>query len=183
PPGRDWTQIRLREGGTAMTWKRARPPHALGLLTACALAVGALLAGAGAPTALASNGDGGAHRWVGTWASSPQLPAGVGQAGLADQTERAVVHVSVGGEQVRVRLSNAFGSGPVTLDEVDVAVRAAGAAVVPGTVRRLRFDHRASVTIAAGREGLSDPGGPRARPAEGLAVGVAATGSTWPGPA
>src|SRR5947208_3156327 len=54
----------------------------------------------------------GSH-WVGTWAASaqaidsptmPPMPPG-----LADTTLRQIVHVSLGGTQLRVRFSNAFG--------------------------------------------------------------------------
>jgi len=159
-----------------MTGTGGRLPHAIGLLVICALALAAALAEAGAAIA-----DGGApQRWVGTWAASPQAPTGVAQTGLANQTERAIVHVSVGGDRVRVRLSNAFGAGPVTLNEVDVAVRAAGPAVVAGTVRRLRFHGHGSVTIAAGQEVLSDATRMTVRPEQDLAVSVAATGQTGP---
>lgn len=117
-------------------------------------------------------------RWVGTWASA-QLPDG---PGLRDQTERAIVRASVGGDLVRVRLSNVFGSRPVTFAEVSAAaaVGPACAAVVPGSVRRVRFGRRASVTVPAGAETVSDPIRLRVQPAQDLAISLAVRGATGP---
>ena len=63
----------------------------------------------------------GAERWVATWAPSPspQL-ADVGQIRAAklafeNQTLRQIVHVSLGGESLRVRLSNVFGKDKVEI--------------------------------------------------------------------
>jgi lysophospholipase L1-like esterase len=118
-------------------------------------------------------------RWVGTWAASAQLPDG---PGLHDQTERAIVRTSVGGEGVRVRLSNVFGSGPVTFAEASVAaaVGPACAAVVAGSLRRVAFGGRASVTVPAGAEAVSDPVRLRVRPAQDLAISLAVRGATGP---
>ena len=50
-------------------------------------------------------------RWVGTWSASPQAVAAPIQ--INGQTVRQIVHTSIGGERVRVRFSNAYGtSGP-----------------------------------------------------------------------
>ena len=62
--------------------------------------------------------------WVGTWSGAPQLTetANLPPASLTNATLRQVVHVSVGGSQLRVRLSNQFGNGPVTVNAAHVAV-------------------------------------------------------------
>ncbi|MGB7134980.1 MAG: hypothetical protein WBD46_06810, partial [Acidobacteriaceae bacterium] len=55
-------------------------------------------------------------RWVGTWASSQQIPEPrntLPMADLRDVTVRQIFHVSVGGNVLRVRLSNAFGVEPL----------------------------------------------------------------------
>src|SRR4051812_30925057 len=55
---------------------------------------------------------GGAGAWVGTWATGPQLtePGNVPPApGLTNNTLRQVVFTSIGGQQLRLRLSNEFG--------------------------------------------------------------------------
>lgn len=112
-----------------------------------------------APAASAS----GRSRWVASWAASPVVgsvipfsdcPAG---AGLTDQTVRNVVFASVGGSEVRVRVTNAFGTGPLRVGHASVAVQSDGANAVAGSVRELKFHGRRSVTVPAGRELYSDP--------------------------
>jgi lysophospholipase L1-like esterase len=74
-----------------------------------------------------------------------------------DKTVRDIVHTSVGGSGVRVRLSNAFGTVPITFDAVYVGRQSAGAALVPGSNREVTFGGADSVTIPRGAEVLSDP--------------------------
>jgi lysophospholipase L1-like esterase len=99
-------------------------------------------------------------RWVGTWACSPQL-GDDGNAppepGFHDSTLRQVVRVSLGGEQIRVRLSNAFGATPLTLPAVHIALAGKDGTIQPGTDRTLRFHGQPRVTIPAGALVYSDP--------------------------
>src|SRR5436305_15207074 len=57
------------------------------------------------------------REWVGTWATAPMKAAHSPQAGTAPDfagcTLRQIVHVSVGGKAIRVKLSNAFGKTPL----------------------------------------------------------------------
>ncbi|MGW0945687.1 SGNH/GDSL hydrolase family protein [Streptomyces sp. NPDC002623] len=76
--------------------------------------------------------------------------------GVADRGYRLVVRTSVGGSDLRIRLTNAFGDRPVTFDSVYAGVRQQGAALVPGSNRRLSFGGADSVTIPAGGTALSD---------------------------
>jgi lysophospholipase L1-like esterase len=70
-----------------------------------------------------------------------------------------VVHTSVGGNQARVRLSNTFGTSPLTLGHVTIAVAESGTspAAKPGTMRALTFGGQPSVVVPAAAEVLSDP--------------------------
>ena len=115
--------------------------------------------------------------WVGTWASSPMTgatsstcPAGSG--GITNQTVRNIVYTSVGGKDVRIRLSNTFGTAPLTIGDASVAVDETGAQTVPGTTRQLRFDGGTSVTIPVGAEVVSDPVQLNVQPMQDLAVSV-----------
>jgi len=120
----------------------------------------ALLASVGAgcaPRATASR-DAGAG-WVGTWAASPQLtePRNLPPApGLSGNTLRQVLHVSIGGKRLRVRLSNVFGNGPVSVASAHIALSAGGGAIRPASDRPLTFGGQASVTIPAGSSVVSD---------------------------
>jgi lysophospholipase L1-like esterase len=124
---------------------------------------------------------GGFPAWVGTWASSPMsgavnvfnpstCPAGSG--GLTNQTVRNIVYTSVGGNRVRIRLSNAFGTAPLTIGDASVAVAETGAQTVPGTMRQLQFSGQPSVTIPVGDEVVSDPVSLTVHALEDLAVSV-----------
>jgi lysophospholipase L1-like esterase len=97
-------------------------------------------------------------RWVGAWATSPTTVPASDTTTFEDQTLRQVVHLSVGGTSVRVRLSNEFGAQPLVIGEAHVAHRAgAAAAVDPRSDRRLTFGGRASATVPPGAPLLSDP--------------------------
>jgi hypothetical protein len=89
---------------------------------------------------------------VGTWSAAPQRPrsTGLSAEGFADRTLRLVVHSSIGGPQVRVRLSNRYGDRPSSSPDVHVGVPAPGAGVVEGTNRRVRFGGQTRVTVPRG---------------------------------
>ena len=108
----------------------------------CAAAAGAMAA------------DGGGQRtWVDAWAAAPDTAGPV----LDGQTVRQVVRTSIGGSQLRVRLSNLFGNVAVTLGPVHVARSAGAADAVPGSDHVLLFGGKPTVTIARGESALSDP--------------------------
>ena len=94
-------------------------------------------------------------RWAGSWEAA--MAAAVG--GCADCTIRDVIHTSIGGARLRVRLSNAFGTAPLLVGHTTVALPAApgSAQVAPGTLRQVRFRGKAAVTIAPGADAVSDP--------------------------
>ena len=127
-------------------------------LARAALAAFTLFAALAASPVPASGGPGGNEgneHWVGTWATG--LHWRVTGASFANQTLRQIVHVSVGGSGARVRLSNSFGVTPLVVGAAHLAVRDTGAAIVPGSDRRLTFGGFPYVTIAPGAHVMSDP--------------------------
>jgi lysophospholipase L1-like esterase len=103
-----------------------------------------------------------AQHWVGSWAASQQRPEpqnSLNPDDLRDATLRQVVHLSLGGGQIRVHLSNRFGTGPFHITAVHVAEAASreSGAIQAGTDKALTFSGRADVTIPAGAEYVSDP--------------------------
>lgn len=123
-------------------------------LLAAFAALGLILAPVAAPA-----DDG---RWVGAWASSQMvaenehaLPDGA----LDDVTLRQVIRLTVYGERIRVRVSNAFGDGPLRVARATVSRPTSrdGAAIDPATIRPLNFAGRDDVMVPAGAEFISDP--------------------------
>jgi lysophospholipase L1-like esterase len=96
-------------------------------------------------------------RWVGTWASVPTETPATATPVVTDETERQVVHTSVGGSELRLRLTNEFGTTPLRIGAVHVARRATGTEIVPSTDRTVTFGGLRSPTIPAGAPLVSDP--------------------------
>jgi lysophospholipase L1-like esterase len=67
-----------------------------------------------------------------------------------------IVHTSIGGGRARIQLSNAFGTTPLNVGAVHVALRDKGSAIVPTSDRALTFSGKAQVTIPPGAEIVSD---------------------------
>ena len=96
--------------------------------------------------------------WTASWGAAPAgPPADASPHTFTDQTLRLVVRSSVGGNRVRIRLSNELGSTPLRIGAARIGLRAQGSDVAPGTDRALTFGGRAGVTIPAGAPALSDP--------------------------
>jgi lysophospholipase L1-like esterase len=99
-----------------------------------------------------------AAAWVGTWASAQVQPAatGLSATGFTDQTVRNIVHTSVGGSALRIRISNVFGKAALVVGGAQVALSASGAATVAGSTKPVLFGGRASVIIPPGVRQFSD---------------------------
>ncbi|MEU5402256.1 SGNH/GDSL hydrolase family protein [Streptomyces sp. NPDC005963] len=126
--------------------------------------------------------------WTGAWGSSLYRPLAPlpwswpnwSWDGFTDQSLRQVVRVSAAGSEVRVRVSNRFGQQPLRLTGASVARTAEGAAVVPGTVRPLRFEHRDDVVVPIGAERYSESVRLPVRPRERLTITLHFAGGTGP---
>jgi lysophospholipase L1-like esterase len=97
------------------------------------------------------------------WTASPQQPsAGFtpnwSQEGFWRHSLRQVVRLTAGGDRVRIRLSNAYGTSPLRIAGATLArtAPALGAAVRPGSVRWLTFDGAPSAEIPARAEIVGD---------------------------
>jgi lysophospholipase L1-like esterase len=138
----------------------------------------ALVVGASADHGNAA-GPANAGSWVTTSALSLQgADPIVTNDGFDDVTVREVVHTSVGGSRIRVRLSNRFGSIPLVIGAAHVALRSTGAATVGGSDRTLTFGGATSTTIPPGAEEPSDPVNLRFAPLSDLAISIFVPGAT-----
>lgn len=109
-----------------------------------------------------STANAGKH-WVATWATAEQVvePHNCPPApGLENNSIRQIVQTSISGKEVRVKFSNEFSKGPVTINAAEIA-RAATAGsssdIIAGTEVSLTFNGKKSVTIQPGGLVTSDP--------------------------
>jgi lysophospholipase L1-like esterase len=123
----------------------------------------------------------GSH-WIATWGASPQSATGgnLSRAGFRDATIREIVLSSAGGARVRVRLTNAFGGGPLRIGGAAIALDRSGPNIVAGTSRALSFAGRRSVLIPPGSDATSDPVALAVPPATRLAVSIFVRRATGP---
>ncbi|MDE3053738.1 MAG: SGNH/GDSL hydrolase family protein [Gemmatimonadota bacterium] len=132
----------------------SRPARLIALTLACA-----------AVAAPAAHAQGPARpHWIATWSPAqswmdPRPAAGTPDPvpTYANRTLREIVHTTLGGDSVRIRISNEYGDRPLVIGDARVALRAAGADTKPGTDRAFTFGGRPSVTIGAGAVVTSDP--------------------------
>lgn len=102
-----------------------------------------------------------AKRWTGSWASAQMIPAAKDALPVTEATNatlRQAVRLSAGGDKIRVRLSNAFGTEPLKVSGVHVALAATSGAsrIDLASDRVVTFSGRAEVTVPPGAEYLSD---------------------------
>ena len=132
------------------------------------------------PAAFASGDN---DHWVGTWSAALHQPSpgppGLTNTGFTNQTLRQIVHTSVGGTRVRVRLST-FGAGALVVGAARVALRDVSAAIVPESDRPLTFGGQSSITIPPGALVLSDPVELDVPALSDLAVSIFLPGNTGP---
>jgi lysophospholipase L1-like esterase len=90
--------------------------------------------------------------WTGTWSASPES----GGQSFSQQTLRQIVHTSIGGTSAQVQVSNVFGTAPLQVADVHVALRSSGSTIVSGSDHTVTFGGQTSITIPAGGLAVSD---------------------------
>src|SRR4029077_428437 len=132
--------------------------------------------------------DDAARHWVTTWttanAASDQPTV------FSNQTIREIVHSTIGGSSVRIRLSNTFGTRAIRLDAVFIGLQKTdlqkvglpedGAALVPRSNHEVTFGGSRSIAIPEGAEALSDPILFSVGAQQNLAISLFTAGETGP---
>lgn len=102
--------------------------------------------------------------WAGSWAAAVTRgnATGLTNTGLNNQSVRMVVHTSLGGDRLRIRLSNIYGEQAVRVGHATVAMPNTQTTddlsdINPETVRELTFGGASTATMPRGAELLSDP--------------------------
>lgn len=112
--------------------------------------------------------------WTGTWATAVEY-TGKGDMparSLSNRSVRNVIHVSVGGESMRLQLSNVFGNAPVDIQSVFIADAKELCDIDVKTAKYLTFNGKKSVTIEAGKDLFSDEIKYNLKPLQRLAITI-----------
>src|SRR5256714_2854914 len=138
----------------------------------------AILTSNNAPRAWSANGKSGGQKWIGTWATAPQPAVPSHIQNFRNQSVRLIVHTSMGGNKLRIKISNTFGNQPLVIGGAHIARRAAGADIDATSDRVLKFRGRVSTQIAAGAMVVSDPVDLEAPALSDLAISLFLPGPT-----
>ena len=100
-----------------------------------------------------------AQNWIGTWATAPQtvvksfMPY---NNNMSNRSVRQVVKVSIGGETIRLKLSNIYSTEPVVIRSVYIAHAKDSFAIDAKSAKYLKFDNKYKTVIPAGKAIVSD---------------------------
>ena len=113
--------------------------------------------------------------WVATWGTSQQIPEPQNELpieDLRDATVRQIFHLSVGGSELRVHVSNAFGTEVLCFTSVHIArpLSTSSPAIDPSSDRPATFAGKLDVVVPPGAEFVSDPVALNVAPLSDLAV-------------
>jgi lysophospholipase L1-like esterase len=94
--------------------------------------------------------------WTGSWAAAPVASAKSEKIEETGMVYRDIVHLSLGGKALRLRISNEFGTSSLAVSSVHVALSAGSGAIKPATDHAVMFGGVESVVIPAGSLAVSD---------------------------
>ena len=118
------------------------------------------------------------NHWVGTWGTAPQLVEPKNNPpspGLGNNSLRQIVQVSIGGEKVRLKLTNEFSEGATEIKAVELALaKTAGSSseIDEASTVSLTFNGKAGVTMPAKGKAVSDPIAFKIGPRENVAITI-----------
>lgn len=145
-----------------MTLKARR--RIVAVAVAAAAVSGACARHGAAPATMAPGASPAALHWIATWSPSQSATSPRPAAGARDPvptyvnaTIREIVHTTIGGDRVRVRISNEYGDKPLVIGNVHIALSSTAANTVAGSDRTLTFGGAAAVTVRTGAIVTSDP--------------------------
>ncbi|CAM3150584.1 SGNH/GDSL hydrolase family protein [Asticcacaulis taihuensis] len=101
-------------------------------------------------------------QWVTVWSTAQMTPgadSALSPADATDATLRQTIRVAKGGDMIRLRLSNATGTEPLSLRNVHIAraTITGGSAIDPASDRPVTFGGLNDIVIPAGADYISDP--------------------------
>lgn len=96
--------------------------------------------------------------WKGTWATAAEYPGkgDMPKESLSGRSCRQIIHVAMGGENIRLKLSNEFSDEPLEIKSVYIAEATSGWAVQAKTVKYLKFGGKKNVIVQPKQAVYSD---------------------------
>ena len=116
-----------------------------------------------------------AQGWIGTWATAPQtvvksfMPY---NNNMSNRSVRQVVKVSIGGDMIRLKLSNIYSTEPVVIRSIYIAHAKDSFAIDPKSAKYLKFSNQYKVTIPSGKSITSDALPYNLKPLQRLAITI-----------
>jgi lysophospholipase L1-like esterase len=130
------------------------------------------------------------QNWIATWSTANQDLSNPEMAIVSNayhdltefnnQTIREIIHTTIGGRAIRIRLDNTFGTRPVTFDAVFIGKQKQGGSLLPGSNRAVTFNGAKAVTVPKGSEMLSDEIPLAVDAQQNLAIGLYISKPTGP---
>lgn len=124
---------------------------------------------------LAVVGLGAQNKWTATWATAIERPfsaSDMPKTSLSNNSLRQIIHVSIGGEKLRLQLSNEMSEQPVEIKSVYIADAGKGEAINVSTATYLTFNGSRSVTIEPGKAVYTDAAAYKLKPLQCLSVTI-----------
>lgn len=144
---------------------------------ATALTVAATIAAGTGAASSAAGANAGPRPWFTSWAQSQQRLA---PTALDNQSVRMITHLSQGGDALRIRVQNTFGTTPLVVDAATVA-RSGGGPALAGPAHAVTFLGRGSVVVPPGGDLRSDAVLLRTDAQQDVAVSLYFSGRATPG--
>ena len=113
-------------------------------------------------------------KWVGTWATAPQKTPTkfTPKTTLSKASLRQIVKVSIGGERLRLRLSNRYANKALHIRSMYIADALDSCLIDQTSACYLTFKGRQSVSIKKGEEVYSDAVDYTLRPLQRLSITI-----------
>ena len=114
-------------------------------------------------------------KWTATWATAIEAPlaeSDMPKTSMTNSTLRQVIHVSIGGDKLRMQLSNEKSQQPVEIKSVYIADTDGGKAIDQKTAKYLTFNGSRSVTIEPGKALYTDVAQYKLKPLQRLSVTI-----------
>lgn len=115
------------------------------------------------------------NKWVASW-STANFGVGTNDMppapGLKNNTIRQIIRVSIGGDVLKLKLSNLFGEEDLTIKSVSIAEANEGCVIDNSTLRQLTFGKKKGFIIPVKTELYSDPLTFKLKPGSKLAITI-----------